>query len=74
MVPLAEIDDFVTTVVRAVEMAESGRLADGYTEILHGLEQARLARAWNGAWAERIIWYWRNALDRYCNHYGVKAG
>ena len=61
--PSHELDTFLLTVNEAVELAEEGKAADGYTTLLAGLSRAREAvedgQPWGRSWLGRGRRRWR---------------
>ena len=69
MLPIAEIDTLTMTVLNAVDLAAEGKLTDGYTALLAGLERADELEE---PWAPELVARWRQAVERYCTEYGVR--
>jgi hypothetical protein len=58
VIPRNEIDTVLPTVDEAVELAEEGKAADGYTALLAGLERAREAGEDGEPWAGELVGRW----------------
>jgi hypothetical protein len=56
----------------ALSLAESGRLADGYSLLLVGWEAARQAEEDQIPWGRPLAGCYEQALDTYCRLYGVR--
>ena len=71
-IPPTETQTLVLTVANAVDCAEAGEVADGYTCLWAGLERAReLAEDDRFLWAPDLVREWEREVERYCQRYGV---
>lgn len=57
----------------AVDYAELGEVAAGYTCLLEGLERAEEAADEGEVWGPALVQHWRSTLNRYCEKYGLKT-
>jgi hypothetical protein len=69
--PASELTRVLTTISGAVRLAHSGEIADGYTELLLALHQARAMGADDQPWANEVIRRYEEALERYAAIFGV---
>ena len=58
MLPRAEIENFLTAVFEALDLAADGLIADGYQVLLLGKQKANFEP-------------WDAAIERYADRYGV---
>jgi hypothetical protein len=65
VIPRPELDTFLLTVNEAVELAEEGQAADGYTALLAGLARAREAVEDGEPWGEELVRRWEVAVENY---------
>lgn len=56
----------------ALDYAEEGEVAAGYSCLLEGLERAEEAVAAGEPWGSALVGHWRSTLDRYTAKYGLK--
>ena len=71
MLPRAEIENLLTAVFEAVDLAAEGHLADGYPVLLLGKQKALEGEANFEPWAEELEGRWDAAIERYADRYRV---
>jgi hypothetical protein len=71
MTPHTETQTLVMTVANAIDCAEAGAVADGYTCLWAGLERARELAEDGAGWTQDLVREWERELERYCQRYGV---
>jgi hypothetical protein len=69
MLPPHELDTFLLAVEQAVDLARTGKPADGYEALLAGLH--RTNEADDEPWAAELVVCYRDALERFVALYGV---
>jgi hypothetical protein len=57
---------------QALSMAESGRLADGYSLLLEGMHQAAERSSWDDSWGSEVVGVYALALENYAARFGVR--
>lgn len=70
-IPHHELDTFLLTVNGAVELAEEGQAAEGYSALLAGVERAREAAEVGEPWGGELVRRWQDARDRYAERYQI---
>ena len=71
MIPAVEIDLFADVVQDAISLAVQGRLSDGYTGLLVGVEHALEMHVAGEPWARELLDRWRAACVDYAQTFGV---
>jgi len=71
MLPRVEVDNLLTAVFEAVDLAAEGHVADGYQAFLFGKQRALEGEANFEPWAEELEGRWDAAIERYADRYGV---
>jgi len=71
MPPRVEVDDLITAVFEAVDLAAEGRVADGYQVLLLAKQKALEGEANFEPRAEELEGRWDAAIERYAVPYGV---
>jgi hypothetical protein len=71
LIPALEIDLFADVVQDAVHLATEGRLGDGYTGLLVGVERALELHVAGEPWARELLARWRAACFDYAHTFGV---
>jgi hypothetical protein len=72
MIPDDELNTLLTRIDEAVALAAEGRLADGYSLLLAGMDEAKDAGEQGAGWADDLAERYRLALDNYAVSYGVQ--
>ncbi len=68
--PVHELEAVGQFAVRAIHLAQAGRLADGYTLLLTGYERARFHTS--APWGPSLVQGWEDVLWAYCERFGVR--
>jgi hypothetical protein len=71
MLPRVEVDNLITAVFEAVDLAAEGHIADGYQVLLLGKQRALEGEANFEPCAEELDRRWDAAIERYADRYGV---
>lgn len=56
----------------ALDYAEDGEVAAGYSCLLEGLERAEETVSEGESWGPALVAHWRSTLNRYVEKYGLK--
>jgi hypothetical protein len=65
MLPRVEVDNLISAVFEACDLAADGRVPDGYQVLLLGKQKALDGEANFEPWAEELEGRWDAALGRY---------
>ena len=71
MLPRAEIENLLTAVFEAVDLAAEGHVADGYGCCTWAGKKALEGEQHFEEWVEQLEGRWDAALERYAARYGV---
>jgi hypothetical protein len=71
LIPLIEMDLFADVIQDAISLATEGRLSDGYTGLLVGVERALELHVAGEPWAPELLARWRAACFDYAQTFGV---
>jgi hypothetical protein len=69
MLPDNELCAFLLTVEEAIDLARTGKAADGYEALLAGLHHTREAD--DQPWSVELITRYRDAVERFAEMYSV---
>jgi hypothetical protein len=72
LLPEAECQNLIQAEREAWNLAYQGRLADGYSLLLSGLERAEEVCVAGEEWGEALVFFWRVVVDWYCDHFAVR--
>jgi hypothetical protein len=72
MLPRIAIENLLTAVFEAVDLAGQGEIAEGYRVLLRGRQTALEGEQNFEPWAEEIEGRWDDAIRRYARRYGVR--
>jgi len=70
---VAALEEVILVFAAALELANMGRLADGYTLLLDALEVAQTRCEMGEGSADDLASEFRMALEHYCEWFGVRA-
>jgi hypothetical protein len=70
--PQKIFDGLNAVLTRALELAESGSMADGYTLLLAGLRRAERTKVEGEVWAIGLVRIYRLALENYTWRFGLR--
>jgi hypothetical protein len=73
MLPDKGIDDFLSAVDDAVELAAEGCLAAGYDVLVSGRTSAMVDRAAGQPLAEELVSHYKLAIENYIASFGMKT-
>jgi hypothetical protein len=71
MIPHSEFSTLMFAVGDAIELAEAGRVDDGYLILLQGLQRANEARDAGEDWGEVLLQRYQTAADDFARQYGL---
>jgi len=72
MIPQNEMRQFARRLLKSRELALSGNLAAGYSELLDGFESAQADLETGAPSAAILLAEYRLALEIYCNAFGAR--
>lgn len=71
MIPHSELSMLMLAVGDALDLAEAGRVSDGYLILLQGLQRAGEACESGDAWGETLRQRYQTAADDFARQYGL---
>jgi hypothetical protein len=70
-IPHSERHYLLLTIADARQRGAEGRVSWGYTLLIRGLLHAEQAVIREAAWAPSLLVCWRDAINSYCEQYGL---
>jgi hypothetical protein len=71
MIPHSELSTLMLAVGDALDLAEAGRVSDGYLILLQGLQRANDVGKAGQAWGEELRRRYQTAADDFAQQYGL---